>query len=376
MSVFRALSRNLPYIRQQFGALLGNTSASVKTICGIVIFSYCLSFSDDAVRVISVTPGLLMPPGFWLWTAFTFCFLEIYFWEVLVDIVTVGLCGKLIEPLWGQMEMLSFFAIVNFGVAVITTIFYMVLFAFTSNDELLFEVHIHGLAGYLAGVSVAVKQIMPDLVIVKTPLGKLSNKNVPLSVFFVSLICWLVGFLDGTYPVMFLSGLIVSWIYLRFYQKHSNGTRGDMADCFTFASFLPNVIQPPVMVISNSIHSILVNIGLCQKVVRRYDIANPTGVMIIPGNDQHDAERRRQIALKALSERLSKNQQDKQPLLPKITKDLKPNAFLKSSSQPPASSHHSASTSSISTQQIEPSKEEPEVNVGASTSFTITSTTM
>lgn len=47
------------------------------------------------------------------------------------------------------------------------------------------------------------------------------------------------------------------------------------------------------MVISNSIHSILVKFGICQKVVRRYDIANPTGVMIVPGNDQHDAERRR-----------------------------------------------------------------------------------
>ncbi|KAL3270234.1 hypothetical protein HHI36_009290 [Cryptolaemus montrouzieri] len=349
MSFFRAISRNLPYIGQQFGALLGNTSASVKTICGIVLFTYCLSFSNDAVLLISVTPGLVMPPAFYLWTAFTFCFLEIYFWEVLVDIVTVGLCGKLIEPLWGQMEIISFFAIVNFGVAFITTIFYLILFAYTSNEEVLFDVHIHGLSGYLAGVSVAVKQIMPDLVIVKTPLGKLSNRNVPLSVFFVTLICWLIGLLDGTYPTMFLSGLIVSWIYLRFYQKHSNGTRGDMADCFTFASFFPNVIQPPVCVISNSIYSVLVKFGICRKVVRKYDIANPTGVMIVPGIEQQDVERRRQIALKALSERLSKYQQDKQPLLPKTMKDVKPNVLSNTPGQPPVSSHLTPSTSSSNT---------------------------
>ncbi|KAK9878670.1 hypothetical protein WA026_023119 [Henosepilachna vigintioctopunctata] len=366
MSFFRALNRNLPYIRQQFGALLGNTSASVKTICGIVLFSYCLSYSENAVKIISVTPGLLMPPAFWLWTAFTFCFLEIYFWEVIIDIVTVGLCGKLIEPLWGQMEMMSFFAIVNFGVAVITTIFYLILFAFTSNDELLFEVHIHGLAGYLAGVSVAVKQIMPDLVIVKTPLGKLSNRNVPLTAFFGSLVCWLIGLLDGTYPTMFLSGLIVSWIYLRFYQKHSNGTRGDMADYFNFASFFPNVIQPPVHVISNSIYSILVKIGLCRKVVRKYDIANPTGVMIVPGIEQQDVERRRQIALKALSERLSKYQQDKQPLLPKSTKDLKPDLLSNTPTQPPAPSHVPPATSS--SQELKTVIVD-DVNNGASTSF-------
>lgn len=154
---------------------------------------------------------------------------------MLVDIVTVGLCGKLIEPLWGQMEMMTFFAVVNVGVAVTSTIYYLILYTCTSDPDLLFGVHIHGLAGYVAGVSVAVKQIMPDLVLVKTPLGKLSNRNVPLCVFFLSLTFWTVGLLDGTYPTMFLSGLLASWVYLRFYQYHSNGSRGDMADYFTFA---------------------------------------------------------------------------------------------------------------------------------------------
>lgn len=294
MSIFRTFSRNFPYLRQQFAALLGNTSTSVKFICAVVLFSYCLSYSDNAVNVLSVTPGFLMPPSFWLWTAFTFCFLEVHFWEVLVDIVTVGLCGKLIEPLWGQQEMLTFFAIVNLGVAVISTTFYFLLYMCTFNTDLLFTVHIHGLAGYIAGVSVAVKQIMPDLVLIKTPLGKLSNRNVPLIVFFLSLIIWLIGLLEGTYPTMFLSGLLVSWTYLRFYQRHSNGSRGDMADYFTFASFFPNVIQPPIAVVSNTIYGFLVKFGICRKMVRRFDMANPTGVTIsVPGADHHDMERRR-----------------------------------------------------------------------------------
>uniref|UniRef100_A0A1Y1L7D6 Uncharacterized protein n=1 Tax=Photinus pyralis TaxID=7054 RepID=A0A1Y1L7D6_PHOPY len=86
--------------------------------------------------------------------------------------------------------------------------------------------------------------------------------------------------------------------------------------------FFPNVIQPPVAVISNTVHGMLVKIGLCRKVVRRFDMANPTGVTIsVPASEQHDMERRRQIALKALSERLSKSQ-DKQLLIPK---PIKPN---------------------------------------------------
>lgn len=76
---------------------------------------------------------------------------------------------------------------------------------------------------------------MPDTILIKTPMGKITNRNIPLTVWFFSLLFWIVGALEGTHPTMFLSGIIVSWIYLRFYQKHTNGSRGDMADNFTFA---------------------------------------------------------------------------------------------------------------------------------------------
>lgn len=56
------------------------------------------------------------------------------------------------------------------------------------------------------------------------------------------------------------------------------------------------MIQPPIAVVSNTVYSGLVKIGICRKVIRRFDIANPTGVTIsVPGNDQHDMERRRYI---------------------------------------------------------------------------------
>ena len=96
-------------------ALLANTSVGVKAVSIIVLLSYCLSYSESAILALSVTPGYFWPPHFWLWTAFTHCFLEIHWWEVLVDIVTVVLVGKLLEPLWGTLEMVIFFGIVNSG---------------------------------------------------------------------------------------------------------------------------------------------------------------------------------------------------------------------------------------------------------------------
>ncbi|XP_022205593.2 transmembrane protein 115 [Nilaparvata lugens] len=243
--------------------------------------------------------------------------MEFHFWEVCLDVITVALCGKLIEPLWGQMEVMTFFAIVNIGVAMLSTLFYLFLYMCTNNPDVLFNIHIHGLAGYLAGLTVAVKQIMPDHPIVKTPLGKLSNRNLPMCIFTISFLLHLIGLLEGTNPTMFLSGLLVSWTYLRFYQSHTNGTRGDMADHFTFASFFPNVVQPPIGVMSNTIYSGFVRIGVCRKTVRKFDLASaPSGVTItLPGNDPQDMERRRQLALKALSERLSKAEHSSGPKL-------------------------------------------------------------
>lgn len=175
--VSKVLDRNLPYIKQQTSALLVNTSTSVKIICVITICGYLLSYSNQAIKSFSVTPALLFPPsllGFA--TIFTFCFIELYLWEVLLDIFIVGLYGKLIEPLWGQMEMMKFFAITNIGVAILSSTYYLFVYACTGNPELLFNVHIHGLSGFLAAVCVGVRQIMPDLLIAKTRIGKLTNR--------------------------------------------------------------------------------------------------------------------------------------------------------------------------------------------------------
>lgn len=101
---------------------------------------------------------------------------------------------------------------------------------------------------------------------------------------------------------------------------HANGSRGDIADGFAFASFFPNVMQPPVAVLGNTIFSLLVRLRVCKRPIRRYDVsggglAGSGGVhggsggsisISLPGVENHDTERRRQIALKALSDRLSK----------------------------------------------------------------------
>ncbi len=225
------------FVREAAAAFSG-ASVSVKavTLCLLITYVGYLIGGDAVVRALAVTPGHFWPPHFWIWTAFTHCFLEVHLWEVALDVAVVVLVGKLLEPLWGAIEMVVFFMVVNVGVATVSAFFYYLLYMASFDTSLLFHVHIHGksssadvkavllhilflgLAGYLAGVAVAVKQVMPDYVLHRSPLGKMTNGNIPLLLFVCTLLLWALKVVAGSYCTMFGSGLLVSWVYLRFYQ--------------------------------------------------------------------------------------------------------------------------------------------------------------
>ncbi|XP_013390216.1 transmembrane protein 115 [Lingula anatina] len=299
--------RNAPYVKQQFSEALGGSSVVVKSVCGALFVGYLLSFASNVIPYITVTPGYVLPPNFWVWTFLTHCFVQFHIWHVLIDIAVVFLCGKLLEPLWGALELLIFFMVVNVGTALISSLVYIIVYLASRQPDFLFETYIHGLAGFIGGFTVAVKQMMPDHVLFLSPFGKLRNNHIPVLLLVVTVILRVAGALEGPYPIMYTAGLLTSWIYLRFYQSHGKGTRGDMADNFSFASFWPSPVQPVVGVASNTIFSFLVKIKVCKKPERRYDVSSPTTITIsLPGTDPQDAERRRQVALKALNERMGK----------------------------------------------------------------------
>lgn len=230
------------FVKEQMSAAVGNSSVVVKIIACAVVIGYLFSFISSAIPFITVTPGYVMPPNARLYSFFMYCFVELHFWHVIADIAVVILCGKLLEPLWGAPDMLLFFVVASLGVGVMTALTYVITYLVTLNSDYLFDVHIYGQAGYIAGFCVAVKQVMPDHCLATLPLGKLRNTHIPLSLLVITIVLRLLGLLPGPYPIMFGWGIVVSWIYLRFYQKHTNGNRGDMADNFGFARYRQSTI--------------------------------------------------------------------------------------------------------------------------------------
>lgn len=230
-----AAKQTIPYIKQQFSAVLGNSSVVVKFLCGAIVLGYFLTFSNAVVQIFAVVPGNVVPPSFFYWTFLTHSYFELHIWNVIVDLGIVVLYGKLLEPLWGAKQMLIYFFVVTFAVSVASAVVYIGLFILSRNLDYLFETYICGLAGYVGAFTVAVKQIMPDHVLINSPFGKLRNKHIPVCMFVASIIARIVKIVDGPYPIMFGLGIMISWIYLRFYQKHTNGNKGDMAESFSLA---------------------------------------------------------------------------------------------------------------------------------------------
>uniref|UniRef100_A0A8C3AGE2 Transmembrane protein 115 n=1 Tax=Cyclopterus lumpus TaxID=8103 RepID=A0A8C3AGE2_CYCLU len=299
------MNRYLPVARQHFLAALASTSVVVKSISAVVVLLYLLSWAVDAPYALGVTPGYLFPPNFWVWTLATHGVVEQHVWGVAANVGTVMACGRLLEPLWGALELLIFFAVVNVSSGLLAGLSYLLTYVATFDLDYLFAVRIHGASGFLGGVLVALKQTMGDTTVLRVPQVRL--KAAPALVLLLLALLRLSGLLDSSADLAAFSfGALSGWVYLRFYQRHSRG-RGDMSDHFAFASFFPEALQPAVGLLAGLVHAALVKVKVCRKMVKRYDVGAPSSITIsLPGTDPQDAERRRQLALKALNERLKR----------------------------------------------------------------------
>lgn len=87
----------------------------------------------------------------------------------------------------------------------------------------------------------------------------------------------------------------------------------------THYSFFPSILQPVITILVNPLHNIFLRVGIIKPhAILRNSAHSLTSVVSVQNVDMHDMERRRQIALKALSERLSRTtDSSRQKILPK-----------------------------------------------------------
>ena len=185
----------------------------------------------------------------------------------------------------------------------------------------------------------AFKQLVPEhTVTILKGVVRIRVKHFP-AIFLAA--NTMSGFILGTDSALILAwaGIFTSWTYLRFYKTQpdlagasTGGSKitGDASETFAFASFWPDLVQPPIAALSDRVYTLMVAIHVLtpfsaedieisnvQATARGEgglpSLLNSAGRRGGGGGKREEAERRRALALKALDQRLQAATANRQP---------------------------------------------------------------
>jgi membrane associated rhomboid family serine protease len=279
-----------------------------------------------------VVPYIALVPSqclWYPWTLLTATFAEQNIFTLLVNGATVFFGGKYLERAWGSRGFVHVILIASIIPNLLVVPTYLFWAAVMGNPETALTPITGGITTQAAFL-VAFKQLVPEhTVSIYRGMIKMRVKHFP-AVFLAA--NTLSGFFLGTDTALLLAwyGLVTTWTYLRFYKHQpdlsstssdSVGLKGDASETFAFATFFPDVMQPPIAAVCDQIFALLCQAKICtpfsdEDVATGNEQAAARGEAGLPTftsraraargmSKREEAERRRALALKALDERLN-----------------------------------------------------------------------
>ncbi|EGG24491.1 transmembrane protein [Cavenderia fasciculata] len=223
--------KDVPRLSKTIGAILG-----VFLFLGVFFYQYTSPFfALNAARV--------GPPEFKLWTLFTAGFYDYSIIGGILNIILLMIFGKQFEPIWGSTEFMKFISIVNIFSGLCVFLYFIFYYSITGQSSVLYEANSCGFSGVIAGFTVVLKQLFPEQIIPIFFGVNIRAKHLPSIYVLITLVFMVIGLYSrSSHFVIF--GTIVSWIYLRFYQrKGRENVRGDRNESFSFATFFPEPLH-------------------------------------------------------------------------------------------------------------------------------------
>lgn len=288
-----------------------------------------LDFREINVPFLQLVPRFTI---FYPWVVVTAIFCEVSVLPFIFSIVVLGVASSYIERFWGYKEVLKFVLIIgsvtNF-ITVITTI----VSNLVRKNVLGMNKPLGGGISYYFGFLVVFKQIIPEHnIVLFQGLTNVRVKNLPFF-FLIVVSLWSLFVSKSLYPIVpsFVS-FFVAFCYLRFYQSflgdpllpitsanvsnESGNTliTGDASDTFQLAEFFPSITKSYVAPIFNGCYELACFLGIITpfnddfieqsniRAQKRLEQANQAQKSIA----NSVAERRRQVALQVIEERINK----------------------------------------------------------------------
>lgn len=229
------------------------------------------------------------------------------------------------EASWGRRELIKHFLIVNVATNLLVCIILIFEYAVTFNDEYLFT-PIAGLGPFLSSLIVAYKRAIPEHNIKLFHVFTIRAKWLPSLNILLHFVLFVLGMISTLFYNV-LVGSVVSWVYIRYYKYH-DGVMGDRSETFSFASFFPDSWIGFLKPISTLVYTTLVRFKLLPPLPprRRPQTIDssieegskteeqnavppplpraPTEETIFTSHAATDSLRRKELAEKALAERL------------------------------------------------------------------------
>lgn len=234
-----------------------------------------------------------------------------------ITLVYLLIGGTFIENNWDSAEeMLKFVLVVGTLTNVISVVITNTLALFLSGVRL--DIPMDGNYTIIIGFTIVYYQLLPETTIInfKWPFTKnFRFKLLPTFIICFFTIFQLVWFHRFAHLLSIWVSFFVCWVYLRFYQQlpgtnvdQDISVKGDASDTFELIYFFPDVIKPllrPIFNFSYNLFAVKLRIITpfdIDDIDKGNDIAIKRGAKRITGSTE---DRRRQIALQVLQERMS-----------------------------------------------------------------------
>lgn len=259
------------------------------------------------------------------WTILTSTFIEQNIVNFLINTAVILFGGRYLERAWGSRDFATAVLVATIVPNLLVIPTYLIWGVVTGSSDRA-GTPIAGATTVQAAFLVAFKQLVPEhTVSLYKGIVRVRVKHFPAIFLLVNTIG---GLVLGTDTALLLAwyGLITAWSYLRFvkYQPELSGAdttrlRGDASETFAFATFFPDRLQPPIVVVCDKIYEAMCRLKLIkpfsvEAVAATHDRTLLGGDGRLPtsinesriASKRDEAERRRALALKALDERLGR----------------------------------------------------------------------
>lgn len=277
-----------------------------------------------------VVPFLQLVPRYAIfnpWVFLTAIFAEISIISFFFSAVVLFIATGYVEKFWGYKEVIRYILLVGVLTNLCTVVVTIVSNIFR-GDVAGMDLPLGGGISYVFGFLVVIKRLIPEHnVVLFQGLINFRIKHLPF-ISIMTAIIWSAVF-STLYPAIpALFSFFISYIYLRFFQalsadpllptssindENNSIIRGDGSDAFQLVAFFPDVTKPYIGVVVNAIYDVSVFLGLIapfneefieqsnlrvQKLTERVNQANKLIANSV-------AERRRQVALQVIEDRIN-----------------------------------------------------------------------